>query len=85
MKHICGQRNDLPLVCVIILLQRNEKEEVNFPIAPNLSEMSDGYLEIIEEIKKKIQKQRISVVMNANASMICFYWNIGKAILVKQE
>ena len=41
--------------------------------------------EFIEEIKKEIQKQRVSIVMNANRSMICLYWNIGKAILKKQE
>lgn len=62
-----------------------DKEGVIFPIAPNLSEMGESYLKFIEEIKKEIQKQRISVVMNANTSMICLYWNIGKAILVKQE
>ena len=61
-----------------------DKEGVFFPIAPNLFEMGGSYLEFIEEIKKKIQKQRISVVMNANVSMICLYWNIGRAILVKQ-
>ena len=62
-----------------------DKEGVIFPIAPNLSGMGDSYLEFIEEIKSEIQKQRVSVVMNANASMICLYWNIGRAILAKQE
>lgn len=62
-----------------------DKDGVIFPIAPNLSEMGDRYLEFIEEIKKEILKQRVSVVMNANASMIRLYWNIGKAILAKQE
>jgi hypothetical protein len=62
-----------------------DKEEVIFPVAPNLSEMSDSYLQFIEEIKKEIQKQRLSVVMNANASMICLYWNIGRTILERQE
>ena len=57
-----------------------DKEGVIFPIAPNLSEMGDSYLEFIEKIKSEIQKQRVSVVMNANASMICLYWNIGRAI-----
>ncbi len=61
------------------------KEGVIFPVAPNLSEMSDNYLEFIEEIKKEIRQQRISVVLNANSSMICLYWNIGKAILEKQK
>ena len=62
-----------------------DKEGVIFPVAPNFSEMGDGYLQFIEEIKKEIQKQRVSVVMNANTSMICLYWNIGRAILEKQE
>ena len=61
------------------------KDGVIFPVAPNLSEMSDSYLDFIEEVKKEIQKQRISVVLNANSSMICLYWNIGRAILQKQE
>ncbi|MFR2794026.1 MAG: PDDEXK nuclease domain-containing protein [Eisenbergiella sp.] len=61
------------------------KEGVIFPVAPNFSEMSDTYLKFIEEIKAEIQKQRVSVVLNANSSMICLYWNIGKAIMKKQE
>ena len=60
------------------------KEEVIFPIAPNSSEMSNTYLQFIEEIKSEIQQQRISVILNANATMICLYWNIGRAILQKQ-
>ena len=48
-----------------------DNDGVIFPVAPYLSEMGDSYLEFIEEIKKEIQKQRVSVVMNANASMIC--------------
>ena len=61
-----------------------EKENVIFPVAPNRSEMSDTYTQFIEEIKNKICSQRISVVLKANASMICLYWNIGNAILQKQ-
>ena len=62
-----------------------DKDGVIFPVAPKLSEISDSYLNFIEEIKKEIQNQRIAVVLNANSSMICLYWNIGKAILQKQE
>lgn len=62
-----------------------DKDKVIFPIAPNFSEMSDSYLGFIEEIKNEIQQQRLSVVMNANATMICLYWRIGKAVLTKQE
>ena len=38
------------------------KEGVIFPVAPNLSEMSDNYLQFIEEIKNEIRRQRVSVV-----------------------
>lgn len=62
-----------------------KKPDVIFPIAPKISEMSDSYLIFIEEVKREIQKQRFSVIFNANASMICLYWHIGKVILQKQE
>lgn len=62
-----------------------DKKGVIFPIAPNLSEMSDGYLQFIEDIIKEIKKQRISTILNANSDMIYLYWNIGKAILKKQR
>lgn len=62
-----------------------DKKGVIFPIAPNLSEMSDDYLRFIEDIIKEIKKQRISTVLNANSDMIYLYWNIGKAILKKQR
>lgn len=61
------------------------KDGVLFPFDPNLSKMSDAYLKFIEEVKSEIEKQRISVVLSANSSMICLYWNTGKAILKKQE
>lgn len=62
-----------------------DKNGVIFPVAPNLSGMSDSYLDFIEAIKKEIENQRLKVVLNANSSMLCLYWNIGKAILQKQE
>jgi len=62
--------------------KRNEK--VIFPVAPNPSDMSSSYSRFIEEIKAKIRQQRFSVILNANASMVCLYWNIGQAILQKQ-
>lgn len=55
------------------------REGVIFPVAPNLSEMSDNYLQFIEGIKSEIRRLRLSVVLNANSSMICLYWNIRKA------
>ena len=47
-----------------------DKEGVIFPVAPNLSEMSDGYLEFINEIKEKIKKQRMAAYFLVKCS-----WN----------
>lgn len=62
-----------------------ERDGAMIPVAPVLSEMSEGYLRFIDGIKSEIQNQRIAVVLNANASMICLYWKIGRAILDMQE
>lgn len=61
------------------------KDEAIFPVAPPLSEMSGSYTQFIEDIKSQIQSRRLAVVMNANFSMICLYWTIGRAILEKQR
>ncbi len=63
----------------------NSKKDAIFPVAAPLSEMSESYLLFIESIKKEIQKQRVAVILDANASMIRLYWTIGYAILEKQE
>ena len=63
----------LCIKCRVVAMGKN-KEGVIFSVAPNLSEMGDNYLQFIEEIKNEIRKQRISVVLNANSSMICLYW-----------
>ena len=34
-----------------------DKDGVIFPVAPNLSEMSDSYLDFIEEVKKKFRSR----------------------------
>ena len=61
------------------------RDDAIFPVAPSLSEMSGSYTQFIEDIKSQIQSSRLAVVMNANSSMICLYWTIGKAILEKQR
>lgn len=62
-----------------------DKKGVIIPVAPTISEMSEGYLQVIDEIKKEIKNQRLSIVLKANSSMICMYWNIGNIILKMQN
>ena len=66
-------------------LREKEKGGEGFPTAPNPLEVGENYLQFIENIKAKVKSQRMTIVLKANTSMICLYWNIGKAILEKQE
>jgi predicted nuclease of restriction endonuclease-like (RecB) superfamily len=61
------------------------KNGVVIPVAPNLSEMSDDYMDLINDIKESISQERLKIVLTANSSMILLYWNIGNKILKKQQ
>ena len=63
----------------------NSKDGVIIPVAPSLAEMSDAYLEFINDIKESIRQERLKIVLTANKSMIMLYWNIGNKILEKQR
>lgn len=47
--------------------------------------MAVSYPDFINALIDKIQKQRISITLNANAGMIGMYWSVGNAILKKQD
>ena len=61
-----------------------EKDGVIFPVPPPRTELNGEYRAFIAQIKAEIETQRLSVVLSANASLICLYWRIGRAILAKQ-
>lgn len=61
------------------------KNGVVIPVAPNLSEMSDDYMNLMNDIKESISQERLKIVLTANSSMILLYWNIGNKILKKQQ
>ena len=60
------------------------REGASFPVAPPLSELPIGYAEILGELKRRIQEERLQVVLAANSAMILLYWNIGRTILERQ-
>ena len=37
------------------------KEGVIFPVSPSLSEMSDGYLDFVDDIKEKIKNRKFKL------------------------
>jgi predicted nuclease of restriction endonuclease-like (RecB) superfamily len=57
----------------------------SFPVAPLVSEMPVDYAAVLGEIKRRIQEERLRVVMAANSAMVMLYWDIGRLILDRQE
>lgn len=44
-----------------------------------------GYAEILTDLKARIARERVRVVMSANAAMVLLYWDIGQVILQRQR
>jgi predicted nuclease of restriction endonuclease-like (RecB) superfamily len=40
---------------------------------------------MLDEIKQRIQTERLRVVMSANSAMVLLYWDIGRLILERQK
>jgi predicted nuclease of restriction endonuclease-like (RecB) superfamily len=60
------------------------RDEALFPAAAPTAEMPTGYLDMLAEIKQRIQTERLRVVISANAAMVEMYWDIGRMILGRQ-
>ena len=61
------------------------REGASFPVAPPRSELPSGYAEALTEIKRRVQEERLRVVLAANSAMVLLYWDIGRMILEKQD
>lgn len=55
-----------------------------FSSAPAVSGLTEGYVDILQELKRRISGERIRAVLAANAGMVMLYWDIGKIILSRQ-
>lgn len=62
-----------------------KKESASFPApGPHIS-LPEDYSNILSEIKRRIQSERLRVVMAANSAMVLLYWDIGRMILERQD
>ncbi len=44
-----------------------------------------GYAGLLVDLKRRIAQERTRAVLSANAAMVMLYWEIGRAILQRQE
>jgi predicted nuclease of restriction endonuclease-like (RecB) superfamily len=58
---------------------------VIMPVAVTSLDLSDNYAGFLSDIKEQIRKERLKTVLSANSALVILYWNIGHAILGKQE
>jgi hypothetical protein len=61
------------------------REDASFPLPPSRLELPGGYDDLLDEIKRRIQTERLRTVMAANSAMVLLYWDIGRLILERQE
>ncbi|MFH1191043.1 MAG: PDDEXK nuclease domain-containing protein [Candidatus Omnitrophota bacterium] len=63
----------------------NNKSEVGFPVGSPVAVVSKSYASFLGALKSRIRQERLRVVLASNAALVNLYWDIGKAILEKQE
>ena len=56
-------------------------EGVLIPIAPNLSEVPDSYIDMRDTIIAKIKESRVRFAIKVNSGMIELYWDIGSKLV----
>lgn len=61
------------------------REGASFPVPPSTGKLPDSYTAAFAEIKERIRVERLRVVLAANAALVLLYWDIGRAILDRQE
>ena len=61
------------------------REGAFFPVSPSRAGLPRDYAETLNEIKQRIQQERLRVVLTANSAMVLLYWDIGRMILDRQE
>ena len=62
-----------------------QRAGASIPAPPGRGELPADYVTLLGEIKERIRTERVRVVLAANQVMVLLYWDIGKAILARQE
>ena len=62
-----------------------DSEGASFPAPVGKGELPADYTVLLGQIKERICSERLRVVSAANEAMVLLYWDVGKAILGRQE
>ena len=61
------------------------RKDALFPAASPRTALPSDYAAILDDLKQRIQQERLRTVMAANAAMVLLYWDIGRTILERQD
>lgn len=61
------------------------QDRARLPTAGSATELPPEYASLLTELKQRIREERLRVVLAANAAMVLLYWDIGRAILKRQQ
>ena len=62
-----------------------QRKGASFPAPARKGELPADYTVLLGQIKERICSERLRVVSAANEAMVLLYWDVGKAILGRQE
>lgn len=62
-----------------------KKPGAMFPVSPVSQDLPEGYTAFFSELKGRIAHERVAAILSANAAMVLLYWDMGHAILERQE
>lgn len=61
------------------------REEALFPAPSSKNVLPADHATMLDALKERIRTERLSVTLAANAAMVQLYWDIGRAILERQQ
>ncbi|MBM4119103.1 DUF1016 domain-containing protein [bacterium] len=67
------------------LARGHARPGASVPVASPRAVVPADYVFAFAEIKSRIERERLRVVLAANAAMVLLYWDVGRMILARQE
>src|SRR3990170_1760219 len=61
------------------------REGAFFTVSPPRAGLPRDYAETLSAIKRRIQQERLRVVLAPNSAMVLLYWNIGRMVLDRKQ
>jgi predicted nuclease of restriction endonuclease-like (RecB) superfamily len=56
----------------------------SFPVGPPVAALPGEYATVLVELRQRIERERVRVMLAANAALVQLYWDLGRLILARQ-